>query len=54
VSDWLSFDVAYAHLFARDARIDKDPVGEDEIRGGLKGEIDLSGDIFSAQVAFRW
>lgn len=54
VSDWFSFDVAYTHLFVKDAKIDKDPVGEDETRGGLKGDFDNSGDIFSAQVALRW
>jgi len=54
VADWFSFDVAYTHLFAGTAEVDKDPTGEDETRGGLKGDFDVSGDILSAQVAFRW
>jgi long-chain fatty acid transport protein len=47
-------DVAYTHLFGKDAKINKDPVGEDESRGGLKGTAEVSGDIFSAQVSMRW
>lgn len=54
VNDWLSFDLGYTHLFVKDAEIDKDPVGEDATRGGLKGEFTNSGDIFSAQLDIRW
>ncbi|MBE0618898.1 MAG: outer membrane protein transport protein [Proteobacteria bacterium] len=54
VAEWFSFDVGYTHLFVEDAKVDKDPVGEDEPRGGLKGNFTNSGDIFSAQANFRW
>ncbi len=47
-------DVAYTHLIGKDAKINKDPVGEDELRGGLKGTAEVTGDIFSAQVSMRW
>jgi long-chain fatty acid transport protein len=53
-TDRLSFDVGYAHLFVKDGKIDKDPVGEDASRGGLKGEFQNSADIVSAQVDYRW
>ncbi len=54
VSDRCSFDIGYTHLFAGTAKIDKDPVGEDATRGGLKGDVDVSGDIVSVQANFRW
>jgi long-chain fatty acid transport protein len=54
VAEWFSFDVAYSHLFVADADVNKSPTGENALRGGLKGTFDSSGDIFSAQVAFRW
>ncbi len=54
VGERLSFDVGYTHLFVDEAKIDKDPVGEDATRGGMKGEFTNSGDIFSAQVNYRW
>lgn len=54
VTNRLAFDVAYTHLFVADARIDMDAEGENELRGGLKGEFDNSGDIFSAQLVYRW
>ncbi|MBI5016492.1 MAG: outer membrane protein transport protein [Deltaproteobacteria bacterium] len=53
-TDRLSVDVGYAHLFVDDAKINKDPVGEDASRGGLKGTFTNSADIFSAQIAYRW
>jgi len=50
-----SFDVAYTHLFMLgDSNINMEPVGENATRGGLKGDYDNSGDIFSAQFAYRW
>ncbi len=44
------FDIGYAHLFVNDPEIDKDPVGEDMLRGGLKGKYEAHVDIFSAQL----
>ncbi len=54
VADWFSFDFAYTHLFVDSAKTNMDPTGENELRGGLKGDWDNSGDIFSAQAVFRW
>lgn len=50
ISDVVSFDVGYAHLFIDDPEIDKKPVGEDAIRGGLKGTFDAYINIISAQL----
>ena len=55
VSDALSCDFAYAHLFMiGNSKVNMEPVGENNFRGGLKGEYDNSGDILSAQVDYRW
>lgn len=54
LASWLSFDVGYTHLFVKDAEIDKEPIGEDASRGGLKGTFENSADIFSAQAVLRW
>ncbi|AMV72190.1 outer membrane protein transport protein [Desulfuromonas carbonis] len=54
-SEALSCDFAYAHLFMLGSgRINMDPVGENANKGGLKGDYDNTGDIFSAQVNYRW
>lgn len=53
-SKLFSFDIAYAHLFVNDPQIDKDPVGEDAVRGGLKGTFDTHIDIVSAQLTLRF
>lgn len=52
-SDKLSFDVGYAHLFIKDAKINKslsDP--ENTLRGALVGKYELDVNILSAQA--RW
>ena len=52
-SDKLSFDVGYAHLFIRDAKINKsltDP--ENTLRGALVGKYEIDVNILSAQA--RW
>lgn len=54
VSDWFSFDLAYTHLFVDDGKTAMEPAGENELRGGLQGDWDNSGDIFSAQAVLRW
>lgn len=54
---WLGVDFGYAHLFLRDARIDKKISGlsdEDAPRGVLKGEFEVSADIVSAQLTARF
>ncbi|OGW47085.1 MAG: hypothetical protein A2Y66_06435 [Nitrospirae bacterium RBG_13_41_22] len=50
LSNKVSFDLGYAHLFINDPKIDKDPTGDDAIRGGLKGTYDAHTDILSAQL----
>lgn len=54
LNDRLTLDLAYAHLFVADPEIDKNPVGEDALRGGLKGKYDASVDIVSAQLAYNF
>lgn len=55
VSDAISCDLAYVHLFMLgNSKVNMDPVGENNFRGGLKGKFDNSGDILSAQVNYRW
>lgn len=53
-NDRIALDLAYAHLFVKDSKIDKqagtDPAGEDFFRGTLKGEFKSSVNIVSAQV----
>lgn len=51
ISDALSIDVGYAHLFFGDAEIRKGATGEDQFRGGLSGSYDNSVDIVAAEVA---
>lgn len=54
LNDRLIFDLAYAHLFVADPEINKNPVGEDALRGGLKGKFDSSVDIVSVQLAYNF
>lgn len=49
-SKTVSFDLGYAHLFINDPKINKNPTGEDAVRGGLKGTYDTYINIVSAQL----
>lgn len=49
-SKTVSVDIGYAHLFIKDPKIDKNPTGEDAVRGGLKGTYDSYINIVSAQL----
>jgi len=49
-SKTVSFDLGYAHLFIKDPKINKNPTGEDAVRGGLKGTYDSYINIVSAQL----
>lgn len=52
-SDMLSFDVGYAHLFVRDAEINKSLADtENTLRGALVGKYEIDVNILSAQA--RW
>ncbi|WP_126453718.1 OmpP1/FadL family transporter [Sulfuriflexus mobilis] len=52
-SDKLSFDVGYAHLFVKDAKINKSLADtENTLRGALVGEYEIDIDILSVQA--RW
>lgn len=42
------------HIFFKKSYIDKDPVGEDERRGGLKGYYRGHVDIISAQLRYSF
>jgi long-chain fatty acid transport protein len=44
---WLAVDLGYAHLFVRDAKIERN---QDALRGVLAGSYEISPDIFSAQL----
>lgn len=54
VSDRVSVDVGYAHLFVKDAEISKTPTGEDRLRGGLSGSYQSSVDIASAELNWKF
>ncbi|MBI5100799.1 MAG: outer membrane protein transport protein [Nitrospirae bacterium] len=54
ISDSMSFDVGYAHLFVSDPVIAKTPTGEDASRGGLTGTYSAHVDIISAQLTIRF
>jgi long-chain fatty acid transport protein len=48
-------DLAYAHLFVNDSKINKSGLeSEDYTRGALKGNYDASVNIISAQVSWRF
>ena len=49
-SKMFSADIGYAHIFVSDPAINKNPVGEDALRGGLKGTFDAHINIVSAQL----
>ncbi|MCK7471499.1 MAG: outer membrane protein transport protein [Desulfomicrobium escambiense] len=54
ISKMFSVDVGYVHIFVDDPKIDKSPVGEDAVRGGLKGTYDANVNIVSAQVVLHF
>jgi len=50
----IRLDLAYAHLFVDDPKINKTATGEDTLRGALVGEYDASVDIISASISFQF
>ena len=54
LSDMVSFDIGYAHLFINDPEINKTATGEDQLKGSLKGYFDAAIDIVSAQVTLKF
>lgn len=55
MNERMSFDFAYSHLFMMGSGdINQNPTGENSTRGGLVGEFDNTGNIFSAQVNYKW
>ncbi len=58
LTESLSMDVAYAHLFVDDSKMEKyagtDPEGEDFARGTVVGEFDNSVDIASVQFSYKF
>lgn len=53
-SDTMAIDLGYAHLFVRDAEINKAATGEDRLRGGLTGTYQSDVDITSAELSWRF
>ena len=57
-SESLSMDIAYAHLFVDDSKMEKqagtDPDGEDFARGTVVGEFENSVDIASIAFNYRY
>lgn len=54
ISDKIIIDFGYVHLFFKTSHIDKDPVDEDRLRGGLKGHYKGHVDITSLQLTYRF
>ena len=54
VSQAMSFDLGYAHLFIKNSSIDQTPTGENAVRGGLQGSYKSRIDIISAQLNLRF
>lgn len=54
ITDNISVDLAYAHLFISDSKVNKTPTGEDALRGGLVGTFKTHINILSAQVSLRF
>ncbi len=52
LSENVSVNAGYAHLFVKDPEIRKTPTGEDQLRGGLSGSYDAKVDIVSAEVSW--
>ena len=50
----IRLDLAYAHLFVDDPKINKTATSEDTLRGALVGEYDASVDIISASISFQF
>uniref|UniRef100_A0A7V6CDC5 Membrane protein involved in aromatic hydrocarbon degradation n=1 Tax=Thermodesulfobacterium geofontis TaxID=1295609 RepID=A0A7V6CDC5_9BACT len=53
-SENAKFDLGYVHIFFKKSHIDKDPVGEDLLRGGLKGYYRGHVDIISVQLRYNF
>lgn len=54
ISRDFTVDLGYAHLFVNDPEINKNPTGENALKGGLKGTYDANVNIISAQVTWRF
>lgn len=54
ISEALSLDLGYAHLFVKDAAIRKTATGEDRFRGALSGSFRSSVDIISSELSWRF
>jgi len=54
ISQAVSVDIGYAHLFVNNASIEQSPTGENAVSGGLNGTYNSHIDIVSAQVNLRF
>ncbi|MFQ3573490.1 MAG: outer membrane protein transport protein [Thermodesulfovibrionales bacterium] len=54
LTERINIEGGYVHIFFREAFTDKNPVGEDAVRGGLKGSYKGHVDIVSLQLTYRF
>ncbi len=54
LTDRITLDAGYVHIFFKEAHTNKDPVGEDAVRGGLKGSYKGHVDIISLQMTYTF
>lgn len=54
ISERMTMNLGYAHLFVKDPKINKTASGEDLARGALKGTYDASVDIASAELVVKF
>jgi len=54
ISERINFDCGYVHIFFRNTETNKTPVGEDAVRGGLKGTYKGYVNILSLQLTYMF
>ncbi|MCX8027161.1 MAG: outer membrane protein transport protein [Thermodesulfovibrionales bacterium] len=54
LTDKITIDGGYVHIFFKEAFTDKNPTGEDAVRGGLKGSYKGHVDIISLQLTYKF
>lgn len=54
ISETISVNAGYAHLFAKDSETRKSPTGEDLFRGGLSGSYRSGVDILSSEITWEF
>ncbi len=54
ISDKISVDAGYAHLFVKNPEIRKTVTGENQFRGGLSGSYENSADVIGAEITWMF